>query len=494
MASTVIGTPYYMSPELVNNEPYGPKSDVWSLGCSLYEMATLQHAFGRNENGKGAANMCSLVLGILRGRYAPIVGYSQGLSQLVDSMIQLDPAQRPTMREILANPFVVTAAAHVADGQDDAGLTAVAAARDAVMEGSIDILDKSDSEGEGGGEGEGTEVFDSMALSDGDGWGGATCTTGTGVSTATGESSSPVGLSLAGQFGLQSLSQSAGGRTVVEKTLLVSPQSLSQSAGGRTGSESLLVSLRSASLRAGGTGARSAPNVLSLTRTPPIIVGSRPSSASATLRARPPTSAAQWAAVLRTGGAAAGVALLRAAFVVAPKASKAQVIEKDFGATMNPNNSSIASYLPIQASASGARVGIVARLRRGRGSAIAHAELEQAAQALSVAAHIREAIAAAAAESVFVVVPERQEQQQQLYPRCHDVLLETAVMTSLGSSSGPLSDGATNFYKLAATWSAAPPPPPDDTDGESEGDGEGACTHGSTRGTAYCTPIDRERG
>ena len=44
-ASTCIGTPYYMSPEIFKNHPYNDKSDVWALGCLLYELLTLKHAF-----------------------------------------------------------------------------------------------------------------------------------------------------------------------------------------------------------------------------------------------------------------------------------------------------------------------------------------------------------------------------------------------------------------------------------------------------------------
>lgn len=43
--STVIGTPYYLAPELCEGKPYDTKSDIWSLGCLLYEMCTHTRAF-----------------------------------------------------------------------------------------------------------------------------------------------------------------------------------------------------------------------------------------------------------------------------------------------------------------------------------------------------------------------------------------------------------------------------------------------------------------
>ena len=48
-AKTCIGTPYYMSPEIFKNKPYNHKSDVWALGCVLYELTTLNHAFDANS-------------------------------------------------------------------------------------------------------------------------------------------------------------------------------------------------------------------------------------------------------------------------------------------------------------------------------------------------------------------------------------------------------------------------------------------------------------
>ncbi len=55
----MIGTPYYLSPEICKSEPYGYKSDVWSLGCILYELCTLKHAFN-STNLLGLVNKITL--------------------------------------------------------------------------------------------------------------------------------------------------------------------------------------------------------------------------------------------------------------------------------------------------------------------------------------------------------------------------------------------------------------------------------------------------
>ncbi|XP_053377049.1 serine/threonine-protein kinase Nek4-like isoform X2 [Mercenaria mercenaria] len=100
MATTLIGTPYYMSPELFSNKPYNHKSDVWALGCCVYEMMTLKHAFN-------AKDMNSLVYKILRGKMPPMPRqYSQDLVSLLRSMLHQDPGKRPTVNRILRDPYI----------------------------------------------------------------------------------------------------------------------------------------------------------------------------------------------------------------------------------------------------------------------------------------------------------------------------------------------------------------------------------------------------
>lgn len=64
-AKTIVGTPYYLSPEIIENKPYNFKSDIWSLGVLLYEMCALKPPF----NG---ASLHILALQIVRGVYQPL--------------------------------------------------------------------------------------------------------------------------------------------------------------------------------------------------------------------------------------------------------------------------------------------------------------------------------------------------------------------------------------------------------------------------------------
>ena len=93
-----VGTPYYLSPEVCEDRPYNSKSDIWALGCVLYEMCALKHPFY-------AATQAELLLKIIKGRYESLPkGYSKELSEMVHSCLMKDHARRPTIEDIILHP------------------------------------------------------------------------------------------------------------------------------------------------------------------------------------------------------------------------------------------------------------------------------------------------------------------------------------------------------------------------------------------------------
>lgn len=148
-AKTVLGTPYYISPEMVSfchsvplevwrklyttnytfmhafqceGKPYDDKSDMWALGCILYEMACLQRTF-EGSNLPALVNKIMKVIvqsvhvsqvfelpnvhGIslfFQGHFAPIKGdYSQEFKNLIIDLLQREPEYRPSASDIWNN-------------------------------------------------------------------------------------------------------------------------------------------------------------------------------------------------------------------------------------------------------------------------------------------------------------------------------------------------------------------------------------------------------
>nr|XP_057935086.1 serine/threonine-protein kinase Nek3 [Doryrhamphus excisus] len=96
-ACTYVGTPYYVAPEIWENKPYNNKSDVWSLGCVLYELCTLRHPF-QEPSWK------SLILKVCRGAYPPLPKHlPYELQLLLRQMFKTDPKDRPSLRTILTS-------------------------------------------------------------------------------------------------------------------------------------------------------------------------------------------------------------------------------------------------------------------------------------------------------------------------------------------------------------------------------------------------------
>ncbi|XP_035460181.2 serine/threonine-protein kinase Nek5-like isoform X1 [Scophthalmus maximus] len=100
LARTCVGTPYYLSPEICESRPYNNKTDIWSLGCVLYELCTLRHPFE-------GSSLRQLVSKICRGRYNPVSSrFSYDLRLLVTQLFKVNPRDRPSVSSVLRRPFL----------------------------------------------------------------------------------------------------------------------------------------------------------------------------------------------------------------------------------------------------------------------------------------------------------------------------------------------------------------------------------------------------
>ena len=102
-AYTFIGTPFYLSPEICEEKPYNEKSDVWALGCILYELCTFKHPYN-------AKNQPALFLKIISGNYDPIgdnYNYSNDLKKMIELLLEKNYINRPSMKEIIVKSIFI---------------------------------------------------------------------------------------------------------------------------------------------------------------------------------------------------------------------------------------------------------------------------------------------------------------------------------------------------------------------------------------------------
>ena len=90
-AETLVGTPYYLSPEIIESKPYSFKSDIWSLGILLYEMCALQPPFN-------ASSLPKLAQRIVKGKYRDLPAhFSKNIKNLIASMLRYKTVDRPNI-------------------------------------------------------------------------------------------------------------------------------------------------------------------------------------------------------------------------------------------------------------------------------------------------------------------------------------------------------------------------------------------------------------
>ena len=100
LVNTQIGTPTYSSPEVWQNKPYSYKSDLWSVGCIIYEMCCLRPPF----KGKNFEELCE---NVCNGRIEKISSrYSEELWNLIKMLLEVDPKKRADCDTILKSKII----------------------------------------------------------------------------------------------------------------------------------------------------------------------------------------------------------------------------------------------------------------------------------------------------------------------------------------------------------------------------------------------------
>ncbi|KKK16045.1 hypothetical protein P175DRAFT_0511319 [Aspergillus ochraceoroseus IBT 24754] len=99
-ASTYVGTPFYMSPEICAAEKYTLRSDIWAVGCIMYELCQREPPFN-------ARTHIQLVQKIREGKFAPLPDfYSTELKNVIASCLRVNPDHRPDTTALINLPVI----------------------------------------------------------------------------------------------------------------------------------------------------------------------------------------------------------------------------------------------------------------------------------------------------------------------------------------------------------------------------------------------------
>eukprot|EP00667_Euglena_gracilis_P002564 EG_transcript_2567 len=100
VADVLVGTPFYLSPEIIEHHQYSDQSDMWALGITVFYLAAHRLPFHSDS-------VQDLLMHILMGKYSPIPPtYSAGLRDLLDDLLRRELTCRPTASQALRYPVV----------------------------------------------------------------------------------------------------------------------------------------------------------------------------------------------------------------------------------------------------------------------------------------------------------------------------------------------------------------------------------------------------
>eukprot|EP00173_Palmaria_palmata_P005014 Plantae.Rhodophyta-Palmaria_palmata.ctg8022.p1 GENE.Plantae.Rhodophyta-Palmaria_palmata.ctg8022~~Plantae.Rhodophyta-Palmaria_palmata.ctg8022.p1 ORF type:complete len:256 (-),score=36.54 Plantae.Rhodophyta-Palmaria_palmata.ctg8022:161-928(-) len=96
----MVGTPWYIAPELIEYRPYTKSVDIWSLGCTIMELAT-----GRRPYHELSA--MQVLFRMVEDQMPPIPSHlSSQLRSFLKACFVWDPEQRPSASELMNHPFI----------------------------------------------------------------------------------------------------------------------------------------------------------------------------------------------------------------------------------------------------------------------------------------------------------------------------------------------------------------------------------------------------
>eukprot|EP00670_Eutreptiella_braarudii_P008808 CAMPEP_0174306020 /NCGR_PEP_ID=MMETSP0810-20121108/179_1 /TAXON_ID=73025 ORGANISM="Eutreptiella gymnastica-like, Strain CCMP1594" /NCGR_SAMPLE_ID=MMETSP0810 /ASSEMBLY_ACC=CAM_ASM_000659 /LENGTH=626 /DNA_ID=CAMNT_0015412609 /DNA_START=29 /DNA_END=1909 /DNA_ORIENTATION=+ len=103
-ASKLWGTPLWMAPESVRSNAYSPASDIWSLGCTVLEMATAATPWAEKQ----FPNPVAALFHIGRCTEPPLIPMeiSESPKDFIQQCLQMDPARRPMIKQLLQHPLI----------------------------------------------------------------------------------------------------------------------------------------------------------------------------------------------------------------------------------------------------------------------------------------------------------------------------------------------------------------------------------------------------